>query len=147
MSEAGSGADANVHDVRWIDLPNVRDERGVLTAIEGGLEIPFDIRRVFFLHDVRGERGGHAHRATRQLIVPVAGAFNVEVCDGAGAVTHIMRDPHRALYVPPLLWVRLYDFVPGAVCLVLADVRFADSEYLRDWDEFVRLRQHAGRAE
>ena len=146
MSVPMPTAEASVRDVRAIDLPSVRDARGVLTAVEAGTEIPFDIRRVFFLHDIRGDRGGHAHRATRQLLVAVAGAFTVEVSDGADSVTHVLRDPHRALYVPPLLWVRLHDFEPGAVCLVLADVRFADSEYLRDWDEFVRLRQRTGGA-
>lgn len=128
-------------DVRWINLPHVPDERGVLTSIESGLDVPFEIRRVFFMRDVRGERGGHAHRATRQLLVPIAGTFTVEVSDGAESASYRMDDPHRGLYLPPMTWVRLGDFAPSAVCLVLADTHYADVTYLRDWDEFVALSQ------
>ena len=67
---------------RWITLPYTPDHRGVLTSIESGLDVPFEIRRVFFMREVRGERGGHAHRVTHQLLVPVAGSFRVEVSDG-----------------------------------------------------------------
>lgn len=124
-------------DVKWIDLPHVRDERGVLTAIEAGRDVPFEIRRVFFLHSVSGARGGHAHRATRQLLVPVAGAFRVEVADGHGSATYDMTDPHRGLYVPALTWIRLDHFSRDAVCLVLSDTHFGDAEYIRDWQAFV----------
>ena len=125
-------------DVTWIELPHVRDERGVLAAIEAHLDVPFEIRRVFFLHSIRGVRGGHAHRATRQLLVPVAGTFRVELADGCDSATYDMTDPHRGLYVPALTWIRLADFSPEAVCLVLADTHFGDAEYIRDWDVFVR---------
>src|SRR5438045_7252540 len=66
----------------WIDLPHATDERGVLTSVESGLDIPFEPRRVFFIRDARGERGLHAHRATRQLLIAVAESFCVEVSDG-----------------------------------------------------------------
>ncbi|HTJ24117.1 MAG TPA: FdtA/QdtA family cupin domain-containing protein [Gemmatimonadaceae bacterium] len=124
-------------DVKWIDLPHVRDERGELTAIESGLDVPFEIRRVFFLHSVSGVRGGHAHRAARQVVVPVAGRFRVEVADGHGSATFEMADPHRGLYVPALTWIRLDHFSGDAVCLVLSDTHFGDAEYIRDWDAFM----------
>ena len=126
-----------LRDVSWIPLPHVPDERGVLTSIESGLDVPFEIRRVFFMRDVRGERGGHAHRTTRQLIVAIAGTFMVEVSDGLATASYHMNDPHRGLYLPPMTWVRLNDFEASAICLVLADTHFADAAYLRDWDEFV----------
>lgn len=128
-----------LRDVSWIPLPHVPDERGVLTAIESGLDVPFEIRRVFFMRDVRGERGGHAHRTTRQLIVPIAGTFTVEVSDGFDTASHHMNDPHRGLYLPPMTWVRLNDFQRDAICLVLADTHYADATYLRDWDDFVAM--------
>jgi hypothetical protein len=130
-------------DVRWIDLPYVPDERGVLTSIESGLDLPFEIRRVFFIRDVRGARGGHAHRTTHQLLVPVAGTFSVEVSDGSDSATHCMNDPHRGLFLPPMTWVRLSDFTPDAICLVLADTLYADVSYIRDWNEFVAMSQSA----
>lgn len=125
-------------NVAWIELSHVRDERGVLAAIEACLDVPFEIRRVFFLHSVRGDRGGHAHRATRQLLVPVSGSFRVEVADGHASAVYEMTDPHRGLYVPALTWIHLADFSPDAVCLVLADTHFGDAEYIRDWGSFVR---------
>ena len=124
-------------DVKWIELPYVVDERGVLTAIEAGLHAPFEIRRVFFLHSVRGARGGHAHRAARQLIIPAAGRFRIEAADGHASETYQMIDPHRGLYVPALTWIRLDDFSDDAVCLVLSDTRFDETEYIRDWESFV----------
>ncbi|HEY0337349.1 MAG TPA: FdtA/QdtA family cupin domain-containing protein [Burkholderiales bacterium] len=125
-------------EVTWIDLPHVPDERGVLTSIESGLDIPFEVRRIFFMHAIRGERGAHAHRVTRQLLLPVAGEFKVRVSDGSKSGTYHMADPNRALYLPPMVWVRLYEFGPNAVCLVLADTHYVDDTYIHDWDEFLR---------
>ena len=85
-------------DVRWIDLPHVPDERGVLTSIESGPDVPFEIRRVFFMRHVRGERGGHAHRATRQLLVAIAGVFSVEVSDVENIDCHELAALARDLY-------------------------------------------------
>lgn len=127
----------SLDDVKWIDLPHVRDDRGVLTAIEAVRDVPFEIRRVFFLHSVRGARGGHAHRATRQLLVPVAGTFRIEIADGLGSRTFLMTDPQRGLYLPALTWIRLDDFSADAVCLVLSDTHFEDADYIRDWESFV----------
>ena len=93
------------------------------------------------MRDVRGERGGHAHRVTRQLLVPIAGTFSVEVSDGCETASYDMNDPHRGLYLPPMTWVRLSEFTPDAICLVLADTFYADVSYIRDWDEFVALSQ------
>ena len=105
-----------LRDVRWIDLPSAVDERGTLTSIESGLDIPFEIRRVFFLRDVRGERGGHAHRATSQLLIPVSGMFTVHVSDGFDVAEYGMNDPRRGLYLPLMTWVRLIVwFVTGIV--------------------------------
>lgn len=128
----------------WIDLPHAADKRGVLTSIESGLDIPFEPRRVFYIRDARGERGLHAHRATRQLLIAVAESFRVEVSDGFTSVTYAMDNPNRGLYLPPMTWVRLHDFAPGAICLVLADTRYADASYIHDWDEFVAISAHEG---
>lgn len=129
----------SIAEVKWVDLPNVEDDRGTLTSLESGPQVPFDIRRVFFLHRVRGKRGGHALGSTRLLLVPVAGQFCVELADGRTSANYAMNDPHRALYVPPLTWIRLAEFSTDAVCLVLADTAFAEVEYIRDWDAFLAL--------
>jgi dTDP-4-dehydrorhamnose 3,5-epimerase-like enzyme len=122
--------------LKWIDLPRFADARGILTSLE---VVPFDVRNVFFLHSVLSERGGHAHRKTRQLLVPIAGSFSVHVSDGCDAVEYALADPGRALYVPEMLWLGLRDFTASAVCLVLTDMPYSDADYLRDRDEFVAL--------
>jgi hypothetical protein len=124
-------------EMKWIDLPNVADNRGVLTSIESCIDVPFEIRRLFFMHGVSGERGGHALRLTRQVLLPAAGTFTVDVSDGADSTSHTVNDPNRGLYLPPMTWIRLYDFTSGAVCLVVADTHFAESAYIREWAEFV----------
>jgi dTDP-4-dehydrorhamnose 3,5-epimerase-like enzyme len=123
-------------EVRWIDLPNMPDDRGTLTWIESNLDIPFEIRRLFFIHAARGERGLHAHRKSQQILMPVAGTFAVDVTNGSGSATHVLCDPNRGLFLPAMTWVRLYGFSPDAVCLVVADTYYADTEYIRDWKEF-----------
>ena len=121
----------------WIELSQSSDERGVLTSIESA-DIPFAAQRVFFISDVSGDRGNHAHRFTNQLLVSVSGTFVVDVSTGGAMTTFEMSSRTRALFVPRLTWVRLYDFSPDAVCLVLADTSYAESRYIRDWDEFIR---------
>lgn len=133
----------SIAEVRWVDLPNVQDHRGVLTAMEAGRDVPFEIRRAFFLHGVTTSRGGHAHRISQQFLVPVSGRFRVTVADGDRSTVYELTDPHRGLYVPPLVWVDLDDFSSGAVCLVLTDTRFDEAEYVRDWETFVHLTQSA----
>lgn len=133
----------NIDEVCWIELPNVEDHRGVLTSMEAGLDVPFEFRRVFFLHGVTTSRGAHAHRRSRQFLVPVSGRFRVGVSDGERSATYDLIDPHRGLYVPPLIWVDLDDFSPDAVCLVLTDTRFDEAEYVRDWDAFVDVARAA----
>ena len=127
----------NLTEVHWIDLPSVEDDRGVLTAMEAGRDVPLEFRRIFFLHGVKASRGGHAHRTSRQFLVPVSGRFRVTVSDGERSTTFELVDPHRGLYVPPMIWVDLDGFSGDAVCLVLTDTPFDEAEYVRDWDTFV----------
>lgn len=127
--------------VRWIDLPHVRDERGVLTAIEAFDVVPFAIQRVFFIHGARMSRGGHAHLETSQLLIPLAGRFRVEVFDGVEWSEYELCDPNRGLLLPPVTWVEMNDFSRTAVCLVLADTRFADDVFIYDRERIAALRQ------
>jgi hypothetical protein len=126
---------------RWLDLPHAIDSRGTLTAIESELDIPFAVRRMFFLHGLRGDRGGHAHRDTQQLLVAVTGRVRAEITDGITSVDYTLDNPNRALLVAPMWWIRLHDCSAGAVCLVLTDRYFAESQFVRDWDDFLALRQ------
>lgn len=124
---------------RWIDLPRRIDARGALTII-GHADIPFSIARIFYVHDVPrgGERGGHAHRVTEQFVIAIAGSFAIDLSDGSRTRSFRLDIPQRGVYVPPMLWDRLYDFGSGAVCMVLVSTQYAESDYIRDWSTFVR---------
>jgi hypothetical protein len=127
--------------VHWVALnPNV-DARGSLTAIEGGQNIPFEIQRVYYLRDVNGDRGGHAHRETQQLVVPVAGSFEMSLCDGEQSRTFLLDDPAKGLYVVPMLFIRLANFSPGAVALVLASTHYDKSRSIWSWEDYLEAIQ------
>jgi WxcM-like, C-terminal len=123
--------------VAWIDLHPVTDARGSLTAIESGRSIPFEIRRVYFLRDVVADRAGHAHRDTQQVIVPVAGSFLVSLSDGRDTREFRCDDPARGLYVLPMLFIRLLEFTPASVALVVASTHYDKSRSIRTWNEYL----------
>jgi len=126
-------------EVRGLDLPHSADERGFLTAIEGGVDIPFEIRRVFYMHATPPgvERGGHAHRDTRQVVIPLAGGFDIELFDGQATKSFRLDQPNRGLYMPPMTWIRLWGFTEHAVCVVLADTHYDRSKSIRTLEAFM----------
>jgi dTDP-4-dehydrorhamnose 3,5-epimerase-like enzyme len=132
----------SLDDVRWIELPVRADPRGTLTFI-GHDEIPFSIARLFYVRDVPAgvERGGHAHRVTEQVVIAVNGSFNLDLTDGSSTRSFRLDAPTRGVYIPPMLWDRLYDFSPQAVCLVLVSTQYAESDYVRDWNAYLRERK------
>lgn len=128
----------NLDDCRIIPLPKRRDQRGNLTFIEGGHDIPFQISRVYYLYDVPGgeTRGGHAHRELQQLIIAVSGSFEVVLDDGQQRVTHRLWRADQGLYVCPWIWRELQGFSSGSVCLVLASQHYSEQDYIRSLDAF-----------
>lgn len=131
-----------IKDCRIIDLRKIHDSRGNLTPIEGGIDIPFDIKRVYYLYDVPGgeSRGGHAHKALHQLIVAVSGSFSVTLDDGKTKKTFILNRPYQGLLVVPGIWRTLDDFSSGAVCMVLASEVYQKEDYIRDYNSFLKFR-------
>lgn len=113
--------------------------RGNLTVAQSHDDIPFSIARIFYLHGMPNdsERGGHAHRETEQVFIAVSGSFSLEVSNPEQSKTFAMTEPHRAVYVPPLFWVRVCNFSGNAVCLVLTSARYEPADYIRDWEEYV----------
>jgi len=83
------------------------------------------------------ERGGHAHRVTEQFVLPVSGSFKLDLTDGKTINQYTMDDSSRGIYVPPMVWDRLYDFSADAVCLVLASTQYAESDYIRNWEDYL----------
>lgn len=125
---------------RLIDLPERVDPRGSLFFAQDD-SIPFAVKRLFALYDLTPgiSRGGHAHRAQHQLLMMPAGGVTVVVDDGRKRTAVRLDRPNRLLHVPPLLWLDLEDFTPGAVCMVLASDVYLEADYIRDRDEFLRI--------
>ncbi len=123
---------------RLIDLPRVTDPRGNLTFIEIDRNVPFDIKRVYYLYDVPGgeSRGGHAHRDLHQLIIAASGSLDVIADDGVHRERFFLNRSYYGLYIPPMVWRELEDFSSGSVCLVLASRPYEEEDYYRDYDEF-----------
>jgi oxalate decarboxylase/phosphoglucose isomerase-like protein (cupin superfamily) len=128
-----------VNDCKIIELPKVMDTRGNLSFIEGGLHIPFDINRVYYLYDVPGgaHRGSHAHKSLHQFIVALSGSFDVLLDDGKEKKRFHLNRPHYGLYVCPMMWRDLDNFSSGAVCMVLASARYDETDYIRDYSQFI----------
>ena len=126
---------------RIIDLPKTTDVRGNLTFIEGGRHIPFEIQRVYYLYDVPGgaERGGHAHKGLHQLIVAMSGSFDVVLDDGNNKKRIHLNRSYQGIYVCPMMWRELDNFSSGSVCMVLASNFYDESDYYRDYDEFISV--------
>jgi WxcM-like protein len=125
--------------VRWISLPSHGDKRGVLTAIESGIDIPFEVKRVYLLHNICGERGGHAHRDTHQVVIAVSGRCEMVLSDGAEFRSFVLDDPTRGLLLGPLLFIRMRDFSSDAVVLVVASTHYQKTRSIYSWDEYLQV--------
>lgn len=139
-SNAGRTEFMSLADCRIIDLPKITDPRGNLTFIEGGRHVPFEIRRVYYLYDVPGgaERGGHAHRRLHQLIVALSGSFDVVLSGGGEKKRFHLNRSYHGIYVCPMIWRELDNFSSASVCMVLASDYYDESDYYRDYEEFLR---------
>jgi WxcM-like, C-terminal len=122
-----------------IDLPRIQDPRGNLTFVESGTHIPFDLQRVYYLYDVPGgaERGGHAHKDLQQLIIAISGSFDIVLDDGSEKKRFHLNRSYYGLYICPMVWRELENFSSGSVCLVLASIFYDESDYYRDYAEFL----------
>ena len=125
--------------VQCISLPSVADARGVLTAIEGTKDIPFEIKRVFYMHHIVQDRGGHAHRDTDQVVVAAAGSFSLEVFDGRNTKRFEMNDPTQGLYIPRMIFISMTHFAPGSLCLVVANSYYDMSRSFRSKEEYMHF--------
>lgn len=125
-------------EFQCINIPTLPDERGSISVVHAGVETPFPIARVYFLHGVPAgaERGGHAHRRLRQAIIALSGSFVLRCHDGESWGERELSDPSQAILIPPMTWRELKGFSEGAVCLVLASDPYEESDYIRNFDEF-----------
>ena len=122
-----------------IELPKITDPRGNLTVAEQLKDVPFKIRRAYWVYDVPGgeSRGGHAHKRLRQLVIALSGSFHVTLDNGHERETILLNHPWQGLIIETGIWRTLDDFSSGAVCLVLASEVFEKDDYIYDYDEFI----------
>ena len=127
--------------IKIIEIPKVHDVRGSLAVLEKD-DLPFEIKRVYYLYDVPTDtyRGGHAHEEQESLIIALSGSFEVVCDDGEKKQRFMLNKPNEGLYIPTLVWREIENFSSGAVCLVLASTEYNSDEYIRDYSMFKSLK-------
>ena len=127
-----------VNDCRIIDIRKYTDNRGYLSVIEGGIDIPFEIKRIYYLYMVpEAARGAHAHKELQQLMIATSGSVHVTLDDGTEKKTVVLDKPWKGLLVVPGLWRDLDNFSGGTVLMCLASEKYDEGDYIRDYDEFL----------
>ena len=129
---------SSVYDCVIIPLNKIHSRAGNITIVEGNNDMPFKIKRIYYLYDIPGgeDRGGHAHKELQQLIVAASGSFNVMLDDGTNKKIVTLNRPDYGLILVPGIWRELMEFSSGAICLVLASQKYDEKDYLREYSQF-----------
>ncbi len=124
-----------VFDCHIVHFPVIHNRAGNITPVQNNLEVPFDIKRVYYLYDVPGggERGGHAHKNLQQLVIAASGSFDITIDDGVNKKTVALNRPYMGLYIKPGIWRDISNFSSGAICLVLASEKYNEDDYIRNY--------------
>ena len=133
-----------IDQCRIIELPKFVDPRGNLSFVEENQQIPFKIKRTYWIYDVPGgeERGGHAFRNNEELIIALSGGFNVIVDDGKTKKTFTLNRSYYALYIPKGLWRTINDFSTNSLALEFGSVTFSEEDYIYDYNQFLELKRN-----
>jgi hypothetical protein len=133
---------SSVYDCVILPLNKIHNRAGNITIVEGQKNIPFDVKRIYYLYDIPGgeDRGGHAHKELRQLIVAASGSFDVLLDDGINKKIVTLNRPNYGLIVVPGIWRELMEFSSGAICLVLASEGYSEADYIREYENFIALK-------
>lgn len=132
-----------VYDCSIIELPKIENRAGNITPIHSDINVPFEIKRVFYTYDIPGgeARGAHAHKECHQFLIAASGAFEVVLDDGQNKRTVLLNRPFYGLHIPPGVWAAEQGFSSGAVCLVLASHCYDESDYIRIYQEFRKYKK------
>lgn len=133
----------SIKDCQIIELTKINDPRGNLTFIENSKHIPFEMKRVFYLYDVPGgsNRAGHALKQCKQFLIAMSGSFDVIIDDGFQKQSYHLNRSYYGLYISPSTWREIENFSSGSVCMVLASEFYDESEYYRNYQEFLNAVQ------
>lgn len=133
----------SVEDCVVVTLPKIHNESGNITVLENNKEIPFDVKRIYYLYDVPmgSERGGHGHYELEQFIIAASGSFTFLLNDGINSKEVFLNDPSKALYIKPGIWREIKEFSSGSICLVLASHEYNENDYIREFKEYLSYRE------
>ena len=134
---------SSIYDCVVLPLSKIHNRAGNITIVEGQTNVPFEIKRVYYLYDIPGgeSRGGHAHKELYQLVVAAGGSFDVLLDDGENKKVVTLNRPYYGLLIVPGIWRELLEFSSGAICLVLASHKYDAADYIRDYKEFLKLKK------
>ena len=128
--------------VEIIELPKILDKRGNLSFFENSNQVPFDIKRTYWIYDVPGgeTRGGHAFKESHELIVALSGSFDIVLHDGVKEVKYSLNRSYLGLYVPNLIWRQLENFSTNSLALIVSNISYSKQDYIRDLEEFKKIK-------
>lgn len=130
----------SVYNCSLIELKNIKNRAGNITPVYNKENIPFDIKRVFYLYDIPGgeDRGAHAHKECHQFLIAASGSFEIELNDGKNKRTVMLNRPYYGLHIPPGIWAAEKGFSSGSICLVLTSHKYDEGDYIRNYSEFLQ---------
>lgn len=134
---------SSIFQCNIIELSKINDRAGNLSFVENSKNIPFDIKRVYYIYDVPGgsDRGGHAHKNLEQFVIAVSGAFEVSLDDGTNKKIVRLDRPFMALHIQKGIWRETRNFTSGSVCMVLASEEYDENDYIDDYNKFLAYTQ------
>lgn len=134
--------DATVNECNLLYLNQIGDRNGHISAVNNDIDIPFAIRRIFYLYDIPGgeSRGAHAHKECHQFLVAASGSFEVLLDDGKNKRQFLLNRPDIGLHIPPGIWASEINFSSGSICLVLASHEYSERDYIREYESFLSFK-------
>ena len=134
----------NIFNCNLVELQKIKNRAGNLSVVENSGSMPFDIKRVYYIYDVPGgsDRGGHAHKELEQYVIAVSGAFDIQLDDGKNKKTVRLDRPYLALHIKKGIWRETRNFTSGAICMVVASHKYDYSDYIHDYDNFIKYRKN-----
>ena len=133
-----------INNIKKITFNKNVDSRGVLTSIEQKSDIPISIKRIFYMHQITANRGGHAHIETNQVLIGISGKFTLDISDGKTSQTHKINNPMKGIYIPKMIYINMLDFSKDAVCLVVADTHYDMKKNIHSWEEYLEIIKKQG---
>jgi len=133
----------SVYDCSIIELSRIQNRAGNITHVTNYCEIPFEIKRIFYIYDIPGgeNRGAHAHKTCHQFLIAASGSFDIELKDGFAKRTIRLNRPYFGLHIPNGIWAAEQGFSSGAICLVLASHHYCERDYIRSYSEFLKYKK------